>query len=292
MIKTIIVDDEPVIAEEMEDLLRSHESYEVLGTYTEPLAALEGAQKINPDCAFLDIEMMGMSGIELAEKLLVLNQNMEIVFVTAYNHYAVQAFEVNAIDYLLKPVSPERLRKTLERIEKRSPGKVKRENHACIIKCFGGFEVFVGDQIIKWSRAKTRELFAYLIQWQGKSLSKYALCELFWPEHSPEQGLAYLQTSLWTIRKKLKEAGYEGLRVEYSDHRYFVHLEGLSCDVVEFEKHYQAFEGAKDIGVRRLAADCYHGPYMEGEGWLWAYPDQAKYERMYQAIVGCGIANS
>ena len=157
-----------------------------------------------------------------------------------------------------------------------------------MVKCFGGFEVFVGDQMIKWSRAKTRELFAYLLQWQGKSLSKYSLCELFWPEQSQEQALAYLQTSIWTIRKKFKESGYEGIRIEYSDHRYFVSLDGVSCDMAEFEKHYREFKRTGETTEKRMAADCYRGEYLDGEDWLWAYPDRAKFERMYKELTGSG----
>lgn len=284
MIKTIIVDDEPIITEEMADLLSDYKEYELAGVYSEPLAALEGAKRNTPDCAFLDIEMMGMNGIELAERLLILNQNMEIIFVTAYNHYAAEAFEINAVDYLLKPVSPGRIQKSLERMEKRRAEYLKVADRTCVVKCFGGFEVLVGEQIIKWSRAKTRELFAYLLQWQGKSLSKYSLCELFWPEHSQEQALAYLQTSIWTIRKKFKELGFDGIRIEYSDHRYFVSLDGVSCDTMDFEKHYREFKKTGETSEKELAVSCYQGEYMDGEDWLWAYPDRAKYDRMYKEL--------
>lgn len=285
MIKTIIVDDEPVITEEMKDLLCGYENYEVIGAYSEPLAALEEVKIIKPDCAFLDIEMMGMSGIELAERLLTLNQDIEIVFVTAYNHYAAQAFEVNAVDYLLKPVSPERLQKSLEKMEKRRTVNLKTTNHICEIKCFGGFEVFIGDQMIKWNRSKTRELFAYLLQRQGKSVSKFKLCDVLWPEQSQEQALAYLQTSIWTIRKKFKEYGYDRIRIEYTDHRYFVSLDGVICDTAEFEKHYREYKNTGEASAYNMAAECYQGEYLEGEDWLWAYEDRAYYQELYDEMV-------
>ncbi len=285
MLKTIIVDDEPTITEEMADLLRNCKSYEVCGAYSEPLAALEEAKRIKPDCAFLDIEMMGINGIELAERLLSLNPDMEIVFVTAYNHYAAQAFEINAVDYLLKPVRSERLKKALDRMDLRRKDKQILSHHACTIKCFGCFEVFAGDQRIKWNRTKTRELFAYLLQCQGKSLSKYVLCELLWPEHPQEQALAYLHTTIWAIRKKFKEAGHEGIRIEYSDNRYFVKLDGVSLDVAEFEKHYREFKRTGYQKERLAALEYYQGEYMDGEDWLWAYEDRARYGRMYEELI-------
>src|SRR5699024_10415720 len=75
------------------------------------------------DVLFLDIEMPNTNGLELAEKIIEVNPNIEIVFVTAYNEYAVQAFEVNALDYLLKPVKTERLAKTLARLDENNDSK-------------------------------------------------------------------------------------------------------------------------------------------------------------------------
>lgn len=282
MFKAIIVDDEPIIAEALEDMLKEQESCEVLGTYTDPFMALAQAQSktIKPDCAFLDIQMMGMNGFELAEQLLAMNRDIEIIFVTAYNHYAIQAFEINALDYLLKPVEPERLQKTVERFNLKKNQAHLTPRPLCRVKCFGGFEVFVGNQLIKWNRAKTRELFAYLLEWQGKSLSKYTLCEQFWPEQSQEQALANLQTAIWSIRKKFKELGYEGVRIEYSDHRYFISFEGLIRDTETFQKHYLAFKKSNHVEERKKAISCYKGEYMEGEDWLWSYADKSKYEKM------------
>lgn len=285
MIKTIIVDDEPVILDEMKDLFEGENSFDIAGIYTEPLKALDEAREIMPECAFLDIEMMGMSGIELAERLASINTDMDIIFVTAYNNYAAQAFEVNAIDYLLKPVQPARLKKTLERLVEKRKIYSKNKKIKCTIRSFGSFEVFIGENIIKWNRSKTKEVFAYLIQWQGKSISKYMLSEELWPQHSQEQALAYLQTSIWAIRKKFREVGFQGVHIEYSDDKYFIKLDGVDWDAVKFERHYQEF---KKFGKReevKAALNYYRGEYLEGEDWLWAYADRESYRRMYKELV-------
>lgn len=118
--KVIIVDDEKLALLKLEKLLHSQIGanlhLELAGAYQDPYAALAAAREVRPDVAFLDIEMPEVSGFELAEKLLELQPQMQIVFVTAYQDFAIKAFEVNALDYLLKPVNASRLNVTLNRV--------------------------------------------------------------------------------------------------------------------------------------------------------------------------------
>ena len=86
------------------------------GCFTEPLAALELLKKNTVDAVFLDIEMPETDGLELAGRILDLQGKIAVVFVTAYNDYAVEAFRLNALDYLMKPAEEDRIRETLNRI--------------------------------------------------------------------------------------------------------------------------------------------------------------------------------
>lgn len=118
--KVIIVDDENLALLKMEKLLSTQTAvqlpWRVIGSYMNPLDALSAARIEVPDVAFLDIELPEMSGMELADQLLSIHPQMHIVFVTAFQQFAVHAFQVNALDYLLKPVQPARLALTLKRI--------------------------------------------------------------------------------------------------------------------------------------------------------------------------------
>lgn len=286
MLRAIIVDDEPAILDEMKDLLSAEEGISVIGAYTEPLRALEEARLIKPQCAFLDIELMGMSGIELAERLFSIDPDMDIVFVTAYNNYGAQAFEVNAVDYLLKPVRAERLRRTLEKLQKKRENICTCNNSLCTIRSFGGFAVYVGERAVKWSRAKTKELFAILLHRKGKSITKYKLCELLWPEQTQEHALAYLQTSIWAIRKSFRNLGFQGISIEYHDNRYLMKLDGFDWDVIDFEKHYQVYKKSRSAEELEAALRLYTGEYLEEEGWLWAYADRERCRSMYRELIG------
>ena len=117
MIRCIVVDDEKIILEELCMLLDNAE-VKVEGEYQDPYEALNNIGDINPDAAFLDIEMPGINGIELAKKFINISPNTQIVFVTAYENYALNAFEVSAVHYLLKPVTQQKLDEAIRRIER------------------------------------------------------------------------------------------------------------------------------------------------------------------------------
>jgi len=126
VIKTIVADDEAPAREELKHLLGQIEGIEVVGEARDGPAAWEAINALNPDLVFLDIHMPGLSGIELARALTDMDSAPRIVFVTAYDQYAVEAFETEALDYILKPVEEDRLRATVDRakraIEKHEPG--------------------------------------------------------------------------------------------------------------------------------------------------------------------------
>ena len=103
LLKTIIVDDEPDSIKLLELQLAQHcPQIEIAGTYSSSIKALPAIEKLQPDLIFLDIEMPVMNGFELLEKILHLP--FSVIFITAYNEYALKAFRFNAVDYLLKPV--------------------------------------------------------------------------------------------------------------------------------------------------------------------------------------------
>jgi two-component system LytT family response regulator len=124
--KALVVDDERLARKDLASLLRAHENIIVVGEADDVPSAIKAIEKLNPDVIFLDIQMPGDSGFDLLDKTDV---EARVIFVTAYDEYAIRAFEVNALDYLLKPVNPGRLAKALERLElqeRETPAKVRR----------------------------------------------------------------------------------------------------------------------------------------------------------------------
>jgi two-component system LytT family response regulator len=125
MLRALIVDDEPAARSELRYLLEAAGNIRVIGEASNAEEAFELISQVPYDVIFLDIRMPGLSGTELARKLSQPKERPFIVFVTAYSEHAVEAFEVDADDYLVKPVSEERLQKTIEKIQRKHEGRTK-----------------------------------------------------------------------------------------------------------------------------------------------------------------------
>lgn len=114
-LRTIIVDDEPLAVERLEILCGDEHEIELVGTASDGVAALRLAQQLTPDLMFLDIGMPQMDGINAARALALMDRKPAIIFVTAYDNFAVEAFDLDVVDYVLKPVSAERLSRAVAR---------------------------------------------------------------------------------------------------------------------------------------------------------------------------------
>lgn len=118
--RAVIVDDEMLAREELKDLLTEFDDIELVGEFSNGVECLKGLPKCRADVLFLDIEMPMITGLELASMIDTASAP-DIVFVTAYDQFAIEAFEKNAVDYILKPIQPERLQQSIERLRARSP---------------------------------------------------------------------------------------------------------------------------------------------------------------------------
>jgi len=114
--KAVIVDDEALARRELRRLLKEHDWVEIVGEASNIEAALIQTRQLNPGLLFLDIQMPGGSGFDLLERL---EEPPQVIFTTAYDQHAVRAFEVSALDYLLKPIEPERLSAALTKVNSR-----------------------------------------------------------------------------------------------------------------------------------------------------------------------------
>jgi two-component system, LytTR family, response regulator len=114
-IKTVIVDDEPLARQRMRELLAAHKDIEIVGEFSSGTEAKAAQGKLAPDLLLLDVQMPRMTGLKLAQLLADAPLPL-VVFVTAHDSFAVEAFDTRAVDYLLKPVRPERLARALDRV--------------------------------------------------------------------------------------------------------------------------------------------------------------------------------
>lgn len=116
-LRTMIVDDEPLAVERLQILCNDQPAIEVVGTASDGVAALRMAQQLLPDLMFLDVGMPKMDGINAARALALMERKPAIILVTAYDNFAVEAFDLDIVDYVLKPVSSERLGRAIARAQ-------------------------------------------------------------------------------------------------------------------------------------------------------------------------------
>lgn len=283
--KAIIVDDERLALKKMEKLLEeqaeTNTSLELVGAFYDPYTALEVAKHERLHLAFLDIEMPEIDGFELAGRLLEIQPHLQIVFVTAYQEYAVKAFEMNALDYLLKPVHRSRLAVTLQRVSE-SIAKEAAENHTsqamlCCLQSLHYIDAHGNKQYFAWKTLKAQELFAYLMYHRDKTISKQTLIDLLWPDSDPDRSTTQLHTAIYQIRKIIKSVGFD-LEIKYKDEGYRLVWGELKLDVKEWE---QRLRHAPPVTPETLDQHLsilhqYKGDFLEEHWYMWAENEQER----------------
>ena len=128
--KAIIVDDERLARQELKSLLAEYKDIEVIAECTNAAEAKEKIALLKPDVVFLDIQMPGKNGLELAQEL---SPVPELIFITAHDEFALRAFEVNALDYLLKPIQPERLAEAVKKLLNKDEEQLPMEEFRTVL---------------------------------------------------------------------------------------------------------------------------------------------------------------
>ncbi len=245
--KILLVDDENLQLIRLENTVKKIMPDAECFSYTNPKKAYEETENEKLDIAFLDIEMPLIGGINLAKKLKKNNPLINIIFVTAYNNYALDAYNIHASGYVLKPVNAEKLKKELDALRyevELKPSKLLQ------VKCFGNFDVFKDGTPLKFHRQKSKELFAYLIDREGSSANINELNAVLWEEDHK----SYLRNLIADIQETLKEAGAEDVFIKRHN-ECFIDPNKIDCDAYEYKK------GNPD------AIRLYRGEYMIQYSW-------------------------
>jgi len=140
--RTLIIDDERLARKELTNLLSTHDEIEIIGEAVDADDALEKITSLNPDLIFLDIQMPGKTGFELLESL---DKVPRVIFTTAYDEFALKAFDYNALDYLLKPIQSERLAESINKLSSAIDEENSEEYSENQSKLTGNDQVFVKD---------------------------------------------------------------------------------------------------------------------------------------------------
>ena len=172
--KIIAVDDEKLALDTLVDSIEKAVPDASITGFRKPDDALQFIRENDCEIAFLDIKMRGMTGLELARQLKDIQGDINIIFVTGYSEYSLDAFRLYASDYLLKPATPDAVRQALGHL--RTPVR-PAQTQKIRFQCFGNFEAFVDNKPLVFKRAKTKELFINGLQefWVSIPLARNSL---------------------------------------------------------------------------------------------------------------------
>lgn len=290
MIRVLLVDDEEDALNLLEILLVQIGDVEVVGRYVNPAQAIEALSVSSVDAVFLDNEMPGMSGMEAARKMREIQPQVPIVFITAYAEYAVEAFEIQSTDYLLKPLVLNRLQHAVARI--RQIVHRNQDRWDVFIRCMGGFSITLPNdahRVLPWKTNKEKEICAFLIHHGEKHVDTSLIIESIWPEYDLQKAKTYLYTCLSYLRKSFQEH-HLPMKVEKSGNGFSIRLNGAAVDVTVLERLLDEILSAEkpDERLFNKINGLYKGEYMEymeGCDYPWALFKQEAIKTKYLRVL-------
>ena len=226
----IAVDDEPLMLGALTKAVKASDDITHVADFTSCEDALDYIKANPADVAFLDINMRGMGGLALAEKIIEFCPDCKIVFCTGYEEYAIPAFKLHASGYLMKPVSAEDVQEEINNIK-----GVRQAEKPLTVKCFGNFEVYAKGEKLTFKRSKTKELFAFLIDRNGAGVTAAEIGVALWENDKEQNSRNYIHQLFRDLRQTLKAIDMEEI-FERNNYLYSLNPERIDCDYFNYLK--------------------------------------------------------
>ena len=253
---TISVDDQINTAEEIVKLMTEIDPEGSHSPFSDVEKAVAYASEWHPDVAWLDIEMPGMSGLELSMEIKKVSPRTNIVFVTGHERFAYQSFQLHASGFILKPFSKEDIERELQNLRDPITKPEKKKTGLLRIQCFGNFEVFDSkDAPVRFKRSRSKEVLAALIDRRGAMCSVGELSGLLFEDSDDDSSSKkQLRVFLSSLRDDLSKAGAEKVLIK-GWNAYGVDCALLDCDYLDYLKGDTA------------AVNSFMGEYMLQYSW-------------------------
>ena len=243
----IAVDDEALMLGALTAAIEASPDITSVVKFSDCEEALEYVKNNPADIAFLDINMRGMGGLALAERIIAARPDCKIVFCTGYEEYAIPAFKLHASGYLMKPISAEDVQGEIDNIK-----DVRQKGKPITVKCFGNFEVYAGNEKLVFKRLKTKELFAFLVDRNGAGMTAKQICAVLFPDDADDiKNSAYLRQLVMDLKNTLKAVGAESVLCHETP-CYRIDTNLIKCDYINY------LETGKPE---------FHGEYMTQYSW-------------------------
>ena len=227
----IAVDDEILMLGALVAAIKASPDISDVSQFSNCDEALDFVKENAIDIAFLDINMRGMGGLALAEKIIANCPDCKIVFCTGYEEYAIPAFKIHASGYLMKPVSAKDVQVEIDNIK-----GIRQREKPLTVKCFGTFEVYAKGEKLTFKRSKTKELFAFLVDRKGAGVTVAEIGVALWESYDEQKNHNYIHQLFRDLRQTLAAIGMEEI-FERNNYLYSVNIEKIDCDYYSYLKN-------------------------------------------------------
>ncbi|MGN7478725.1 response regulator [Solibacillus silvestris] len=269
----VIIDDEQMAIDVLQIMLKNIHSLPITikGAFTNASHAFRLFEQERIDVVLLDMEMVDMHGLQVAKQLLAKQPSLLVIFVTAHMQFAVDAFEIEATDYLLKPVHEKRLLKALTKakgkLDLQQRVLVEDEQPEFYIRALDSFQLLNQEkQTMKWRTKKAKELFLYLWLYQQKPNLNVLIMEILWPNSEYDKGSANMHTTIYHLRKLFKENGVEN-PIELVNNHYRLNI-NVKSDYEELQEILNK-EKHSELDIQQVL-NIYQSDFLENEDYDWA----------------------
>ncbi|MDD3369368.1 MAG: response regulator [Lachnospiraceae bacterium] len=249
--RTMLVDDELFSMEQFEIECKDMEEIELIGKFSNPYQALEFAKDNQIDFALLDIQMPGMNGLELGQKLKEIRPDIILIYVTAYSEYVLDAMKMKADYFILKPYDKTDIEDAFQRAKLLS----KRQQKEVYIRTFGRFGVFQNNRIIHFRNSKSEELLALCVDHQGGKVSMEEAIDKLWPDKPYDVRVKGLyRKAVMMLQTELEQRGIPQI---------FIRIRG-GCCLVKDEIDCDYFVYLENPELQR---GLFRGVYLSDYSW-------------------------
>ena len=286
MLAAVLIDDEYYALEGLKMELEELGTVKVVGMYEEGQEALENVKVLQPDVVFLDINMSETNGLDLFVELTESCPQLQIVFVTAYQEYAVEAFELDATDYIVKPVRKERLQKTIARLQKNAP--LSRSPHSFVMYCLGRLSIKIDgkEAEIAWRTRKAEEMLAFLACKEGDFVTKEKIAEALWPELDEDKSKANFYLTYHYLKKQFSQTAVT-LPLESVRGKMRFKIEEVELDLIQFKTELYKLQEISENNIKRAeeVIQLYRGMLLDGHYYDWSTELAQYYDILYKELL-------
>ncbi len=284
--KVILLDDEKSMLIIMKKMLSKIKDIELVGSFQSPSEAYAYIKENKVDMAFVDINMQEENGLDFVRRVTAQYKEIAIFFLTAYKEYALEAYGMHAFDYIVKPITFERLENSIQKAKDTliflQPSNRNNKNKI-FFNCLGGLDVkSTNGGSIQFTSSKSSELMAYLVMHRGRLVSKWRIMEDVFNGMAQSNAETYLNTTVYKLRKALEPHGMKSVIIS-AEESYKIDLNEVYADIIDFEDRitsiYQLDESNLEKAIQ--TEKLYSGELFGEKDYSWSLPEKERISEVY-----------